>query len=250
MMTELRYPPAVWRPIVSHGGPMTAQHGLVEHITTNDASPFGFFSNRLNRASSHLWLSAAGAFEQYVDLRLGSWAQAGGNRGWTSCEVSGKPGTTKTPAQVHALAELFAWGHGHPELRWPLQLTDDVNGSGLGWHGMGGTAWGGHYDCPGQPRLAQRLDVLSLALGLDHAPPAEGDPDPMARLIRPVGSTAIYATDGVCRWQVPSPPILADLMRAGIYGEGKVIEVGQQTIDALPLVAPVPTSRTLVAPTR
>lgn len=241
----LLYPMARWRPIESHGGLMRRQTGLVEHITTNDASPFGYFSDPRHKASSHLWLDRDGYFEQYIDLELQSWAQAGGNSGWTSVEVSGLTGTGKTPAQTESLAHLFAWGSQHPRLLWPLRLTDDPAVGGLGWHGMGVPAWGSHPDCPGRARLAQRVGVMTRAQAIVAGHPAPTVPahppitteDPMARLIRPINSAAIYGTDGVGRWAVPSPPILADLVRSGIYGDGAVTEVGQQTIDSLPLVS-------------
>lgn len=168
-------PFATWRPIPSHGGPMRAQRGLIEHITTNNADPFGFFSNPAHGASSHLWIALDGSLEQYIDLRLQSWAQMAGNPLFTSVEISGMTGTAKTPAQSETLARLWAWGHTHPELQWPLQLTSDPNIGGLGWHGMSPTF--GHPFCPGDARRAQRPDVLSRALAIAggdviHTPPA------------------------------------------------------------------------------
>jgi hypothetical protein len=68
------------------------------------------------------------------------------------------------------------------------------------------------------------------------APPAPPQEDDVARLIRPQGKNDTYGTDGTARWHVPSPPVLADLVRAGVYGDGKVTEVAQATVDALPLV--------------
>lgn len=152
-------PFAVYRPIDSHSGPMSHDSGLVEHITTNDFDPYGFFSNTANEASSHFWISLTGGLEQYFDLALRSWAQAGGNDGWASCEIAGKVGTLKNPAQVETLAKLFAWGHG--VAGWPIQASDDPSRGGLGWHGMGGSNWGGHTSCPGSQRVAQRGDVLA-----------------------------------------------------------------------------------------
>jgi hypothetical protein len=166
MTDPLLYPPAVWKPIPSHGGPMTEQRGIVEHITTNDFSPFGFFSNPKNQASSHLWIAADGTVEQYIDLRLKSWAQAGGNSGWISVEISGKPGTLKTLAQCEAFAQFLAWATQHPELKTQLTATDSPTVPGVGYHQMGGPAWGGH-PCPGSQRVVQtRSAVLPHAVAL------------------------------------------------------------------------------------
>jgi peptidoglycan hydrolase-like protein with peptidoglycan-binding domain len=190
------YPPARWLPIASHGGPVTARRGLVEHITTNDASPYGFFANPANQASSHLWIASDGSVQQYVSLDLASWAQAGGNYGWTSVEISGKPGTFKTPAQVEALARLFAWGHTHPSLLWPVMMTSDPNGAGLGWHGMGGIAWGNHPDCPGNARRSQTPAVLARARQL-LAPPA---PPQHVPILNPYRRDAFAFSVPTVRW--------------------------------------------------
>lgn len=211
----LLYPPAVWRPVPSHGGPLTSHHGLVEHITTDPdtASPYGYFSDPAHQASSHLWIAGDGHVEQFIDLELASWAQAGGNYGWISVEVGGLTGSAKTPAQVEALARLWAWMHS--TLGTPLQLTDDPAGYGLGWHGMGGSAWGGHTACPGTARLAQRPQVLGRALALTSAshsttptPSSEDDDMPL--------TAADY--DNVIR-----PGLMRDvqaLIRDGLRSEG------------------------------
>lgn len=168
----LIYPAARYRPISSHGAPMTRQDGLIEHITTNDFDPFGFFANTSNEASSTWWISGAGLVEQYFSADLRPWTQAAGNPTWCSVELSGRTGTLKTPAQVEALAHLLAWGSLHPALRWKLTPTDSPSIPGFGWHGMGGAAWGGHPDCPGRQRIAQRGTVLARANVLAHPKPA------------------------------------------------------------------------------
>ena len=197
----LIYPGAVWRPIDSHGGPMAHEMGPVEHITTNDFDPYGFFSNPANKASSHLWISLTGLVEQYISLDLASWAQAGGNGGWTSVEIAGVEGTPKTPAQVESFAKLFAWGSNEPSMRWPLRLTDSPDIGGLGWHGMGGDAWGGHQYCPGSARRAQRPAVLAraqqLASGVTPIPAPKPAPtedfDMAKRYLASDGKTQIVA---------------------------------------------------------
>lgn len=174
MSGPLLYPKAVWRPVPSHGGPMTEQRGLVEHVTTNDFSPYGFFSNPANQASSTWWISPDGTCEQYLDARNRAWAEASGNGTWCSVEMAGKEGTLKTPAQCETLADLLAWGHLEPELGWLLTPSDSPDVHGVGWHGMGGSAWGGHVYCPGHQRVDQtRHTVIPRArqiAGLDQTP--------------------------------------------------------------------------------
>ncbi len=169
------YPGSTFRPVPSHGGPATSHMGLVVHITTNDFDPYGFFSNPANQASSNYWASALGLLEEYVDPDLRAWAQSSGNGSWVSVETSGRDGTAMTDAQVQTVAELFAWGHQH--YGWPLQLSEDPGTPGLGWHGMGGDGWGGHFNCPGDARKAQRSEVLrraALIVGGRFAPPPVG----------------------------------------------------------------------------
>lgn len=218
----LLYPGATYKPVDSHGGAMGGHMGLVEHITTNDFSPFNFFANPANQASSHLWIAADGSVEQYLSLDLASWAQAGGNGGWTSCEISGQEGTAKTPAQVEALAKLFAWGSNLPNLRWPMRLSDDPNTGGLGWHGMGGGAWGGHVYCPGDARRAQRPAVLARAIQIAAGSPAAPTPIPAAakdtnmakRFLMSDGKTQIVA-DAMFKRKIANTDEVAELIATG-----------------------------------
>ena len=186
-----RYPGAEWKPVGSHGGAMSAQLGLIEHITTNDFSPYGFFSNPNNKASSHFWIAKNGKIEQYIDLANYSWAQASGNYTYTSCEIAGQEGTAKTPEQVTSLAELYLWGHNNPDLAWPLQLANGAGQKGLGYHAMGGTSWG-HQFCPGAVRLAERPLVLSRIISLAGNPVERKRMD----LYRPESSQAVYQAVG------------------------------------------------------
>jgi hypothetical protein len=62
----------------------------------------------------------------------------------------------------------------------PLQISDSpASGTpGLTGHGLGGSAWGGHYDCPGAPILAQRGAIIARAEQLLGAVPAPSPPAP------------------------------------------------------------------------
>ena len=154
--------------------------GLVVHITTNDFDPYGFFSNPANQASSNYWVAADGAVSEYVDPSLTAWAQANGNGSFVSVETSGKPGTPMTDAQITAVAALYAWGR--TVYGWPLQLTNSASTPGLGWHGMGGSAWGGHSDCPGDARRAQLPQILARATNPASTPGDDMTPDQARQL--------------------------------------------------------------------
>lgn len=180
----MRYPSAAWKPVPSHSGAMTEDLGLVLHVTTNDGDPYNFFDNTGNQASSHFWISETGAVEQYVECGTKAWAQAAGNADYHSVETSGRPDEAMEPAEVEALAHLYAWGH--KELGWKLQLADKPGEPGFGWHGMGGAEWGGHTGCPGDKRKAQRQEVLNRAAELLHEQ-ATAAPKPAPAPAKPEG---------------------------------------------------------------
>jgi hypothetical protein len=157
------YPPAVYRPVVNQsGGLVQPTRGFIPHVQVGNNSLFGRFNNPANQVSSHLWLSKSGVFEQYVPFDRKAWAQAAGNPYWISCECEGFPTENYTPIQVRRLGEFYAWGM--RQFGWRAEVTDSVNGYGIGTHRMGGAAWGGH-DCPGSLRAGRRRDLLAVALG-------------------------------------------------------------------------------------
>lgn len=182
MSAPLIAPGAVWRPVPSHSDVMRDEHlGLVLHVTTNHFSPFGFFSDPSNRASSTWWVSDDGVLEQYVDARLRAWAQADGNGEYQSVETSGTAGDLLTPAQLDTLTGLYSWGHA--ELGWQLALAEKPGEPGFGWHGMGGTAWGGHFGCPGV-RKTQRSVVLDRVRQTTTAGELDVDEATLRKIIR------------------------------------------------------------------
>jgi hypothetical protein len=148
------------------GGPLTNSRGLVLHVNAGNGDPYNWWTNpAAPTASSHFQVMKDGTLIQYVRCDLIAYAQIAGNGSWHSVETEGFPTEPLTDAQVSKLGALYAWGHAN--LGWALQLTDDPNGSGFGWHGMGGAAWGGHYGCPGDLRKAQRQQILDIASGVD-----------------------------------------------------------------------------------
>lgn len=127
-------------------GGMVESRGLVLHIMQGsyDGS-IAWGKNPASSVSFHFATRADGHLGQLVDTADAAWTQANGNGHWISVENEGYSGNPLTPGQVEACAQLYA--EGVRVYGWPLQTTDSPNGFGLGWHGMGGTAWGGHFDC-------------------------------------------------------------------------------------------------------
>lgn len=165
---------ATWvGPTVNQGGAMTRYDGLVIHIA--EGSYFGTIAWQRNPSadvSSHFIVAKDGRISQMVDTSTRSWCQAAGNSTWLSVENEGFHGDTPPAAQIEALAQIYAWcmtTHGIA-----AQISNSPNVGGLGWHGMGGTAWGGHFDCPGEGLKNARPAILSRALQINGSPP-EGD---------------------------------------------------------------------------
>lgn len=152
-----------WRPVQNctpHGS--IEQRGLVLHVQEGNNSIWGWFNDPAAEASSDFWVSKAGLIEQYVDTGVDrAWAQAAGNAYYASVETEGYPDEPLTQAQIDGVARIYAWGH--TTFGWPLVVIDSTTEHGFTWHGAGGTAWGGHFDCPGNVRKAQRQQILDRA---------------------------------------------------------------------------------------
>jgi hypothetical protein len=141
---------------------MVEVRGLVLHIQQGtEQGSEAWFKNPASQASSHFLSPKVGGLRQLVDTKDRAWAEADGNAHWVSLENEGYAGDTLTASQLENAAQLLAWLH--TEYAVPLQSTDDPNGHGLGWHGMGGAAWGGHAGCPGDPIKAQRPAIIARA---------------------------------------------------------------------------------------
>ncbi|WP_241831042.1 N-acetylmuramoyl-L-alanine amidase [Parafrankia soli] len=163
----------------SEGGMVVPTRGLIPHVQMGTAPLFGWFSNPTAGVSSHLWLSKAGEFEQYVEFGDKAWAQGAGNSQWISCECAGTDADDYTPIQIQRLGELFAWGM--RAFGWRPEITDSPSGYGLGAHRMGGAAWGGH-SCPGNIRANRRGDILAAALDRPATPPPPEDDMPLTEV--------------------------------------------------------------------
>lgn len=159
-----RMPGAKWRPIPRNytDGGQESVRGVVVHImagTYNGTD--SWFRNPAARASSHFGTSKAGALCQWVDTADRAWAQADGNRDWLSVENEGKGGDELTDAQLDRCAEVLAWAH--DKYGVPLKVADGPSDRGLGYHAMGGKAWGNHPSCPGSKIVKQLPQIVTRA---------------------------------------------------------------------------------------
>jgi hypothetical protein len=173
-MAATRYPGAVWKPLqagnYTPGGVNRPPRGMVLHIAEGSSqSGVWNWQNSQRDVSSYFIVGKDGTIWQAVDLNDKAWTQSAGNSDWIGIENCGYHTEALTAAQVEANAHLFAWLH--TEHGVPLQATDDPNGHGLGWHGMGGKAWGGHYGCPGDQIRNQRQQIINRAHQLVTPPP-------------------------------------------------------------------------------
>lgn len=158
-------------------GAMGAINGLVLHIQQGyeDGSE-AWFKNPASKASAHFLNPKIGPLEQLIDTADRAWAQANGNSNWISVENEGFVPDALTANQIENNARLLAWLHQTDNVL--LQAADSPTERGLGWHGMGGAAWGNHPDCPGDHIKAQRPAIISRAKQMLGVVPPRYQPFP------------------------------------------------------------------------
>jgi hypothetical protein len=143
-----------------------AMMGTVMHtMVGNLPGTVAWFNDPQAQASAFFGVDQAGSIHQFGPVGQGwvAWAQAGGNKAWYSVEFAddGNPANPLTAAQVAAGAQLLECLSAFAG--FPLQASDSPSVKGYGWHGMGGSDWGGHPACPGGVRNAQRAQIVALA---------------------------------------------------------------------------------------
>jgi hypothetical protein len=156
-----------------------SMRGLIFHTMVGDLpGTIEVFNREGFGASAFFGIDQAGKIWQFgpVGFNWMAWAQMAGNEAWYSCEMADH-GSTQNPytaeqitagAQVAECLSAFAG--------FPLQITDSVDGYGLGTHVMGGAAWGGH-SCPGPgPRAGQRTAIVALAKEIRAGNPPPSGP--------------------------------------------------------------------------
>jgi hypothetical protein len=140
--------------------------GLVQHTEAgSEPGTFATFMDAGSSRSAFFSVGEDGTVHQYLPVGRGyvAWAEKAGNPNWYSCECEDKNDTSvpMTQSQLSAFAQILEACSARDG--FPLQITDDVNGTGLITHGAGGDAWGSHPDCPGTVRKAQRPQIITLA---------------------------------------------------------------------------------------
>jgi N-acetyl-anhydromuramyl-L-alanine amidase AmpD len=157
-------------------------NGLVVHIMdgTFEGSK-SWFNNSESQASSHFGTNREGYAEQWVDTKDKAWTQAAGNSSWISVENEGNGGDELADGQLSRVAEILAWLHRVYAV--PIQTANSPGERGLGWHGMGGSAWGNHPDCPGDRVRAQFPEILRRAAEMAGEKP-KPTPPPVPSLKR------------------------------------------------------------------
>lgn len=160
-----RFNKATWRgpvPNMSPGQMVPHVRGLVLHIEQGtEAGTDAWFHNPASQVSAHFGSSKSGQLDQWVDTADKAWAIVAGNRFWVSIENEGNSGDSLSAEQIENCAQVLAWLHLQENV--PLQPANTPSESGLGYHAMGGAAWGGHSDCPGRPIIDQRAHIIERA---------------------------------------------------------------------------------------
>lgn len=221
----MRFPKATWRgpvPNEEHGGIVYPIRGLVLHIEQgSESSADNWFHNAGAQASAHFGNPKTGSLQQWVDSDDEAWAEMAGNSRWISVEHEGFSGQTLTASQVENDAQLLAWLH--KLYGFPLIPTDNPNGTGLGWHGMGGAAWGGHDLCPGEPIKAQRAEIIARANAILKPPPVlsrallalKARLSPSRGIVKHAGGDAFVDKKSMTWQGIPDEPTLAHLYQVG-----------------------------------
>ena len=207
---------ANWRgpvPNKNDAGMVRPLQGLVLHVQQGtEKGTDGWFHDPSSQVSAHFGNPKSGTLDQWVDTNDVAWAQVAGNTSWISLENEGNTGDTLTSSQLVNAATLLAWLNLTENV--PMQLAQTPTDQGLGFHAMGAAAWGNHPQCPGQPIVDQRADIVSAAQNMVSAPtvsavsPANGNPGDTVTI---TGSFFTFATSvGFGNTSVPQMTVDSD----------------------------------------
>jgi len=157
-----RFAGATWVPLRNYTKDgQEAVQGLVVHIMQGTlGGSRSWFNQASSQASSHFGTDRTGKLEQWVDTKDRAWAQAAGNRTWLSIENEGEVPDALTAPQFEKVAQVFAWVV--RTYKVPYAVAKTPSEKGLGYHRMGGAAWGGH-SCPGDAIINQLWAIVDRA---------------------------------------------------------------------------------------
>jgi hypothetical protein len=188
---------------------MAEYRGLVVHLAAGSYDgTIAWEKNPSAQVSSHFVTARDGRCAQVVDTDDQSWCQRTGNAGWLSVENEGFLPQTLTAQQRDVIAALLA--RTHRVYGVPLQLATSPTGRGLGYHSMGGPAWG-HIACPGPAIIAQLPGIVERAKRLVAATLDVEEVEDAMFLVRYNGAPEVFLSDGVTARWVRSEAELADV---------------------------------------
>lgn len=221
-------PFAVQKPITANfGGVMGDVFGLVVHVQEGNNSLQGWFSNPAAGASSHFWVSKAGALEQYINTDSRSWAQGAGNGNYLSVETEGYDTEPLNGNQISMLARLFTWVH--DEYGTPYVLVNHGY-PGFTTHsfypsGLPDPAWSNH-PCPGNIRLNQLPAVIASVT----QPTPEPEDEDMKWIFATEGQPT-WVQSGNLVWQISdNTPYAAagfQVLRVSVADNGKLAAIAK-----------------------
>lgn len=131
--------------------------GVVAHVNQSVGDLADFFTRSLN-VCPNFQVYLDGSIDQYLPLDWQPWCQSDGNRQYAAIESEGYNTDPWTDAQLNSIGRIL--GAYRDQLGMTMLVANQPGQPGLGWHGMGGAAWGNHPDCPGLPRRAQLMAAL------------------------------------------------------------------------------------------
>ena len=164
----MRWGGAYWRPISVNWSAGTADPNRLDIMHVMQGSLWGtdnWFRNRAAGASAHFGIGYDGTCFQWVDTDQMAWHACNANGYSIGVETEGLSGQPFTTAQIRKSAQLLHWlNQQYPTISMWLNVRP--SGSGLSYHGLGGSSWCGHPSCPGTARIRQLPQILSLAKSL------------------------------------------------------------------------------------
>lgn len=175
--------------------------GVVLHIQQgNENGTDSWFHNPESKVSAHFGAPKAGGIDQWVLIGDKAWHASAANPYYVGIECEGDSGDKLTTEQAEAIAELLAWLHRTYGI--PLVICSTPGNPGLAYHGLGGEAWGGHFDCPGEPIIEARPLLLARANELvgqapKPAPGADARVEHLQQLLNAAGANPQLLVDGI-----------------------------------------------------
>lgn len=209
------YPGAISKPITASKGRqrLILYNRLNLHVAVSEAASLHGFFNRTGQVDSHFYVRRDGTVEQYVDTAWRAFADLDGNDATISVETQG--GVTHadsepwTPAQLEALAHLYAWAVRTHGIERKIATSSHLGerSRGLSWHRLGidgnfpalpdpragrlQRGGGMHYSrargklCPGAGKIHQIPGIFTRATQILGGQTAEPTPRPDPTPVEP-----------------------------------------------------------------